>query len=285
MVAAQKVVLTDRGLQALNPAPEGKRYIIWDAQQPHLGVRVTEKGAVSFIVVRRRPGQRDPDTHVLGRYPAVTLKQARDATPAILTLLTQGKRPREVEAERQREEERKRRDTFVSAIATFNEDKTLAGLRSGRGTEDTLRREFLGEKWKRVQRTTERDGELVTEWVKEWSEGPDQIWRKKPVNQITRRDVIERLDEIKKRGGKHAARHALGAIRKFFNWCAEGERFGIEISPCVNIRDKTLGISGRDLRRKRVLSDAELSDVWTAVEGLGYAPERWFTNAAGQYPA
>ena len=53
----------------------------------------------------------------------------------------------------------------------------------------------------------------------------------------------------------------------------------------MNIRDKTLGISGRDLRRKRVLSDAELSDVWTAVEGLGYAPERWFTNAAGQYPA
>ena len=122
---------------------------------------------------------------LLNAYPAVTLKQARDATPAILTLLTQGKRPREVEAERQREEERKRRDTFVSAIATFNEDKTLAGLRSGRGTEETSRREFLGEKWKRGKRTTESDGELATEWVKEWSEGPDPIWRKKPVNHIT----------------------------------------------------------------------------------------------------
>jgi hypothetical protein len=40
-----KVVLTDRALKALKPAPVGKRYIVWDALQPHLGVRVTETGA------------------------------------------------------------------------------------------------------------------------------------------------------------------------------------------------------------------------------------------------
>ena len=74
MVAAAKVVLTDRAFKALKPADEGRRYIIWDAMTPHLGVRVTDKGAKSFIVVKRRPGARDPDTIVLGKYPAVQLK-------------------------------------------------------------------------------------------------------------------------------------------------------------------------------------------------------------------
>ena len=48
MVAAAKKVLTDRALQALKPADEGRRYIVWDAMTPHLGVRVTDKGAKSF---------------------------------------------------------------------------------------------------------------------------------------------------------------------------------------------------------------------------------------------
>jgi integrase len=85
--------------------------------------------------------------------------------------------------------------------------------------------------------------------------------------------VIERLDAIKRRAGKHAARHALGAVRKFFNWCAEGERFGVEASPCASVRDKTIGFTKdrRELKRKRVLSDAELRDVWGAAETLGPA--------------
>jgi integrase len=82
--------------------------------------------------------------------------------------------------------------------------------------------------------------------------------------------VVERLDAIKRRGGKHAARHALGAVRRFLSWCAEGERFGIEVSPCAGVRDKTIGISGRDLRRQRVLGDAELRDVWHAAAATGY---------------
>ncbi len=81
--------------------------------------------------------------------------------------------------------------------------------------------------------------------------------------------MIARLDEIKRARGKHAARHALGAVRKFFAWCVEGERFGVDTSPCANVRDKTLGFAkdGRELKRKRVLTDEELRDVWDGGEG------------------
>lgn len=106
------MVLTPRALDALKPAPAGKRYVVWDAMAPHLGVRVTESGSRSFIVVRRRPGQLNPDTHVIGKFPAVELKDARAAVPAILEMLREGKIPREVEAERRRVA-----DTFGAAVA------------------------------------------------------------------------------------------------------------------------------------------------------------------------
>ena len=113
----------------------------------HLGVRVTESGSRSFIVVRRRPGQLNPDTHVIGKFPAVKLKDASAAVPAILEMLSEGKIPREVEAERRRVA-----DTFGAAVADFIADGALAGLRSGRETEAILRREFLGQTWERVER-------------------------------------------------------------------------------------------------------------------------------------
>ena len=262
MVAAAKKVLTDRALQALKPADEGRRYIVWDAMTPHLGVRVTDKGAKSFIVVRRRPGARDPDTIVLGKYPAIKLKDARKDAPNVLGTLAAGRTPAELEAERLREEARRRKETFASAVAEFITDGALAGLRSGRETEAILRRDFLGQ----VRGAAERDGQRSEDWVG----GPDPLWSKTPVAQIARRDVITRLDEIKRARGKHAARHALGAVRKFFAWCVEGERFGVDASPCANMRDKTLGFAkdGRELKRKRVLIDEELRDVWTAAEAL-----------------
>ena len=74
---AEKIVLTDRALKALKPAPSGKRVVTWDAVQPHLGIRVTDTGAKSFVVVKRIAGVRAPVVHVLGGYPAVALAEAR----------------------------------------------------------------------------------------------------------------------------------------------------------------------------------------------------------------
>lgn len=268
---SQRWFSTDRELKALKPAPAGelgspkRRYIVWDATQPHLGIRVTETGARSFVVVRRLPGARNPVTYVLGSYPALTLKAAREAAPGVLATIVGGKHPREVEAEQQRASARKRRDTLATAVAAFIEDEQTKGLRSSGETETVLRREFLGQTWRRVE--IERDG--IKKRIIEWHNGREPIWRDRPILEITRRDVIERLDAIKRRRGRYAARHALGAIRKFFNWCAEGERFGIETSPCANIRDKTIGIKGKDLKRRRVLDNDELRDVWQAAEEGG----------------
>ena len=277
----KKVVLTDKSIAAFRPASAGRRYIVWDAQQPHLGVRVTERGTKSFIVVRRRPGHTNPDTCVIGKYPTVSLRKARKSGSGILATISDGKLPREIEAQRRREDARRNKETFGNAVSEFL-DGALSGLRSGAETEAYLRRDFLGQSAKRWRKRTERKGRATSVWVNEWIDGPDPIWATLQVAQIARRDVIIRLDAIKRRRGKHAARHALGAIRKFFSWCVEGERYGIgDISPCTNIRDKTLGFSkdGRELRRKRVLTDAELRDVWRGVEQLSEKTRNRALNA------
>jgi integrase len=268
-IAARKVVLTDRGLKALKPAASGKRYIVWDAMQPHLGVRVTDKGAKSFIVVKRRLGAAHPDTHVLGRYPARSLKAAREEAPGVIALLAKGKSPAQAKADTAREAARRRADTFASAVEKFVEHEEAKGLRSRRDTEAVLRREFLGQVPKRERKTTRSESETVTEWITKWSDGRNPVWRDRPIVEITRRDVLERLDEIRKRN-KYAARHALGTIRKLFNWAEDSGRFGLEDSPAARIRDQTIGVTGKDLKRTRVLNDAELRDVWRAADAVGY---------------
>lgn len=268
--ASQKKVLTDRGIIALKPAAGGKRYIVWDAAQPHFGVRVTSNGAKTFIVVKRRPGAANPDTHVLGRYPAIGLKAAREAAPGIVSLLAAGKSPAEAKAEEIREAARRRADTFATAVERFVQEEAKRGLRTARATEAVLRRDFLGQVPTRRRTAIERDGQKVARWETAWANGNDSVWRNIPILDIRRRDIIERLDEIKARGGKYAARHALNAVRKLFGWAEEGERFGLEESPAARIRDKTIGISGRDLKRKRVLDDGELRDVWQAADTAGY---------------
>jgi len=65
-----KTILTDKALRALKPAPAGKRIALWDASLSGFGVRVTDRGAVSFLVMRRLPGEPHPVRLVLGRYPA-----------------------------------------------------------------------------------------------------------------------------------------------------------------------------------------------------------------------
>ena len=268
--AAQKRVLTDRGMQALKPAMPNKRYIVWDAAQPNFGVRVTSSGAKSFVVVRRRPGEDNPYTHVLGRYPTMSLKAAREAAPGIVGMLAAGQSPREVKQSEERAAARRRADTFVAAVEDFVAHEKTKGLRTAHETAATLRREFLGQVPMHKRVTAKVDGKPRAAWTTEWLDGKEPIWRKRPVTGITRRDVVERLEEILKERGKYAARHALNAVRKLLNWAADGERFGLTASVAARVSDKTLGISGKDLKRKRVLDDGELRDVWEAAGVMGF---------------
>jgi hypothetical protein len=56
--AKRKVVLTDKALLALKPAPTGKRYAIWDAAASNLCIKVTDRGVKSFVVIAPMMGKK-----------------------------------------------------------------------------------------------------------------------------------------------------------------------------------------------------------------------------------
>jgi Arm DNA-binding domain len=70
--------LTDRKLAALKP--DGKRYDVMDADVPGFGVRVSETGQRTFVLIARYPGSSNPTRRALGEYPALSLEQARERT-------------------------------------------------------------------------------------------------------------------------------------------------------------------------------------------------------------
>jgi len=68
--------LTDRSLKALKPTK--KRYDVMDTDVPGFGVRVTERGQRTFILIARYPGSSNPTRRAVGEYPALRLEKARE---------------------------------------------------------------------------------------------------------------------------------------------------------------------------------------------------------------
>jgi integrase len=106
----QRKTLTDRLLRALRPAPAGQRSMIWDAVVPGFGVRITDRkdeagraACVSFIAMRRLPGESAPTRATLGRYPTLPLAKAREKARAALGLIASGKKPVEEKRQERRE--------------------------------------------------------------------------------------------------------------------------------------------------------------------------------------
>src|SRR5438105_4214523 len=201
MPAAAKVALTDRSMQALlkkeNLPPPGKRRTVWDGVQPYLAVRVTDKGRLSFVVVRRRPGQAQPTWMVLGQYPTMGLADARKKARVALGVLAEGKHPRAVEEARRKAEaeaDRSRTASTFAAVAELFIKQHRPRLRPSRSGEALIRREL------------------------------SPVFGNTPIGAIRRRDVIALLEAIVARGeaepgrarpasgGEYAARHALAQL-------------------------------------------------------------------------
>jgi hypothetical protein len=173
--AARKIVLTDRSLKALKPAPLGKRVTIWDGVQPNLAVRVTDKGRRSFIVVRRALGAASPTWTVLGQYPTLSLADARKAARETLAALAQGKDMRTLKEDKRRAAAEAAKETF-SVVAEEFVKRHVTGLRSARMIESVVRQVLI------------------------------PAWGDRPVTQISRRDVVSLVEVIIDRGGPSPGR-------------------------------------------------------------------------------
>jgi integrase len=86
-------------------------------------------------------------------------------------------------------------------------------------------------------------------------------WRGRPVASISRRDVIDLVENVAV-DTPYSANRLLAALSRFFKWlCA---RDAIPISPTIGVERPH-----REIARQRTLDDAELRALWRACEGEG----------------
>jgi integrase len=236
---AQRAVFTDRYLKSLKSAAPGKRVTHWDTAKPSFGCRVTDRGVVSFFVMRRMPGKPQPVRVVLGRYPDISLARARVLATEALGDLVAGVHPREREREERLAEARRTADTFA-------------------GLADRYLRHRASER-----RTAREIGRIVRRYLL-------VRWGSRPVTDIKRADVREMVEDVREQSGRHAARQALTYASAILGYGAALEYGGLEQNPCRMV--KAGDLLGKFKPRQRILTNSELAQVWEAATDYPAGP-------------
>ena len=93
---------------------------------------------------------------------------------------------------------------------------------------------------------------------------------KRPLAEITRKDIATLIGEIRDRPAPRQAHNIFGHVRRFYSWLLSQPEYEdlVAVSPCDRIRANDL--IGRETARQRVLSDDELRAVWQAAEATTY---------------
>jgi integrase len=230
-----KRALNDRIIKSLKPTKS--RYEIMDTVVPGFGLRVSERGVKTFILVARYPGSENPTRRSLGEYGELTLEAARTRARHWHDLIRRGIDPA-LDEERQRlSAQRKQENTFAAVAEDFIKDK-LPRERAGRDVEQDIRREFI------------------------------PVWGKRPIAEMSPLDVRALVLTVKARGTPAMARNLLTTARRMFGWMVDQQVYGLETSPCDRLKPKVL--IGEKKPRQRILSDAELRALWKATQAMGY---------------
>jgi integrase len=170
---------------------------------------------------------------VIGAYPEVGLAAARNKARAILAAAEEGDDPAEEKRRAKAAKVEAAERDSVRALVELHDKRHLSKLRSGK----TVRREL--------------DRHVVAKWGD------------RDVKSITKRDVIDLLDEIVDSGREITANRVRGYLGKFFNWCIE--RDVLDSSPMTGVKRPA-----KERSRDRVLTDDEVRWFWRACERVGW---------------
>ena len=219
-----KVRLTDRGVKALTT--DRRQEDFWDTLTPGLCVRVSgSTGKKTWYVRYRVNGTRR--RHKLGRFPRLSLADAR----------------------------KKARDALADADAGEDPAQEQADRKAGARTFGTMAREVLDARALKTREKTRRERERLLE--KELL----PAWEHRDVSSITRREVVHLVENIAQRGAPVIANRTLSLVRLLFN---DGLRRGfpsLEANPAHLVEPP-----GEEEGRDRFLDREEIRAVWQATE-------------------
>lgn len=220
-----RVKLTAKYVENIKPE-KGKRLQFWDTTLPGFGLRVTEKGKKSWVVMYRSRGRQRRMT--IGRYPAFSLAEARDAARTALRTLEQGVDP----AEEKLAAKRRPDATFADVVEQFIE---LYARPKNRG-------------WKETRRILHKN---VVPRIGHYA-----------LHEVERHHIIDILDTIVARGAPTQANRVLAHVRKLFNWALD--RGMVEYNPVFGLKPPAKEVSRDRVLTDEELK--RLWPVWDEIE-------------------
>lgn len=219
--------LTAAGVEKLRPT-EGRQEIP-DDLCTGLYLVVQPTGKKGWQVRYRHGGTHRRMT--LGAFPVLSLADARARARQVLAATMEGRDPAEEVRAAKAPKPKDDRNTIRALVNQF-EKRHLRTLRSG----VAVRRQF--------------DLHVLP------------VWGDKDVQEITKRDVLDLLDDLTDSGRSTGANRMRAYLSKFFNWCAE--RDVIDAPPTLSVKAPV-----KEKVRDRVLSDDEVRWLWLACEAEG----------------
>jgi integrase len=230
------IKLTQPAVEKLK-GPSSGRIEYWDRQLPGFGLRISETGRKTWVVMYRVGGKLVRETlGTAATTPNVT--DARTRARESLQKAQAGVNP--VEERRVSE-----RTAKLAGERTPNSFGAAVDLYLNRYSEKNTKPSTH----KETKRVVDRDVRVV--------------WENRSIGEISRRDVIELLDAIVDRGATVQANRTLAVLRRFFNWTVEREI--IPLSPMAGLKAPTA-----ETARDRALSDDEIHLFWVGCDKLGW---------------
>ena len=228
---SHQVELTESRIRAVRPAT-GNEVLLWD-KVAGFGVRCYASGRkVYFLQFRtgrgREAGQRRMP---IGLFGSISLADARKAARMRLGEIAAGRDP---QAER-KEAVRKKDAQLDHAIDAYEEHLGRRHVVNKAVIVSTLRREILGP------------------------------LSKLDLSEVDRQAVAKQVARLERAGKPGAAQDLRAKATTFLNWAVN--RGLVKANPLAGWRRERATRAETTGRTGRVLSDAEIKDVWTACEG------------------
>jgi len=227
-----KLKLTDFGVKNL-AAPAAGQIDYFGLLLTAFGVRVSPKGTKTFFVMARVKGSTKLTRMSIGRFPAITLADARQTARLALEFAGSGINPQ--------------------PDGRPGEKRNIASTASFGDAADEFLRTYVA---RRLRPSTMRQYQHTLNDI-------CASWRSSPVKSISRRDVLALLDRIEFDGKFALADATYRYLSRFFRWCVEREYS--DSSPIFGVRRSHTVAS-----RERVLKPEEIGDVWNGLSHIGY---------------
>jgi integrase len=224
--------LTDKYLKSLKPPASG-RLAISDAAVEGLWLRITARGAQSWLVRCRVKGQKKQQKGaVLGPYPEIPLAKARRRAAEIVAAAKGGRDL--IEEEKRQKEDADRARARARTVAEVSEDFLRASerLKSYRQRKSYIKNHILPAIGERV------------------------------IGEIRRADVAELLDDVEhKRALGQTVNRVRETLLAFFEFAVERQL--ADANPVAGTKRRKV-----EIKRSRTLSPDELRTLWAGLASL-----------------